>query len=290
MSAPDRRPAILFYSGDWLKDPSLRACGLAARGLWIDMLCFMHQSPDLGHLRSPAGKPLTIEQLSRMTGSQPSEVSALVAELESLGVCSRTEDGAIYCRRMVRDEEKRRLSVEAGKKGGNPALKPEGRVNPPDKGGEAGGLTPGLTGGIKLSSSSSSSSSSRSKDSCPEPAEPASGPEVEATTEPPTDPPLMTFPCSGTGPREWSLTAEKLAEWVSSFPGVNVEAQLRKARQWLLDNPNKKKTHAGMTRFLGRWLGNAQDSGVADAAKPQPAPRANGPPRATKAADIQHLI
>jgi len=55
-----KRPAFQFYPGDWLEEGGLRASCLAARGLWVDMLCFMHQGEPYGHLG------YTPEQLARM--------------------------------------------------------------------------------------------------------------------------------------------------------------------------------------------------------------------------------
>lgn len=88
----------------------------------------------------------------------------------------------------------------------------------------------------------------------------------------------MSFPVVGKG--EWLLTAEKVAEWEESFPSMDVIAECRKARQWLLDNPDRRKTERGMPRFLGSWLARAQNSGKyerrsAPFTKPQPpaAPR-----------------
>lgn len=43
-------PSFQFYPGDWLKDPDLRICSLAAKGLLIDMLCYMHESQERGVL------------------------------------------------------------------------------------------------------------------------------------------------------------------------------------------------------------------------------------------------
>jgi len=117
-----KRPAFQFYPGDWLKDPAVRSVSLAARGLWIDMLCLMHESPRRGYLQLANGKPVTAEQLARMTGCSTDEVSRLLQELEYAGVFSCTEHGVIYSRRMVRDEQKRQKCREAGKRGGNPNL------------------------------------------------------------------------------------------------------------------------------------------------------------------------
>jgi len=49
-----KRPSFQFYPGDWLQRAALRACSLSARGLWIDMLSFMHQGSPYGHLTLPA--------------------------------------------------------------------------------------------------------------------------------------------------------------------------------------------------------------------------------------------
>ena len=109
-------PAILFYTGDWLKDPSVRACGLAARGLWFDTLCLMHESPERGRLVHRGGKAVTHTQLARMVGAPLGEVEELLSELEATGVFYRDGD-AIVSRRMVADEEAREAKAAAGRKG-----------------------------------------------------------------------------------------------------------------------------------------------------------------------------
>lgn len=112
-------PALMFYSGDWLKDPAVRSVSYAARGLWLDMLLLMHEGDRRGYL-SLRGKPVSTEQLARMTGGSAEEVSRLLTELKDSGVFSCTDDGIIHSRRLVRDEEKRAKCSEAGKRGGRP--------------------------------------------------------------------------------------------------------------------------------------------------------------------------
>ncbi len=77
------------------------------------------------------------------------------------------------------------------------------------------------------------------------------------------DPAALIFPVvggkRGKGPTEWPLRQSKLAEYAESFPGVDVLAECRKALQWCRDNPAKRKTPSGMSAFLGRWLGKAQN-------------------------------
>jgi hypothetical protein len=126
-----KSPAFQFYTGDWFKDPSLRACSLAARGLWIDMLCFMWESPRRGFLQHPTGKPYTPQQLARLVGCSEDEVSRVLTELQDAGVFSRTTTDVIYCRRMERDEKARQQAVLDGRRGGNPTLRDKGGDNPP---------------------------------------------------------------------------------------------------------------------------------------------------------------
>lgn len=68
------------------------------------------------------------------------------------------------------------------------------------------------------------------------------------------------FPCNGTV-KEWVVTEEKIQEWSTTFPGVDVRVEIRKAWQWIKDNDSKRKTARGMPAFLNRWLSNAQDTG-----------------------------
>lgn len=130
-----RLPAIMFYTGDWLKDPNLRRCTAASRGVWMDMLCFMFDCEERGVLAT-AGQAWSDEDVARAVGGDLRETLSCVDELVCKGVVSRNSSGALYCRRMVRDENKRHLCTEAGKRGGNPTLKghPKGRLTVVDKG------------------------------------------------------------------------------------------------------------------------------------------------------------
>ena len=78
------------------------------------------------------------------------------------------------------------------------------------------------------------------------------------------DSPVLLFPVVGGarlgGLAEWPLTAKKLAEYAGSFPGIDVMAECRAARQWCLDNPANRKTYSGLPAFLCRWLTKAQNA------------------------------
>jgi len=110
-------PFLQLFVDDWLAEERLRICSLAARGLWIDMLCLMHKNTRRGFLGQANGQPMTAEQLSRLTGCSPAEVAHLSQELLTAGVASANEQGMVFSRRMVRDEEIRQVRQSAGKKG-----------------------------------------------------------------------------------------------------------------------------------------------------------------------------
>lgn len=89
-----------------------------------------------------------------------------------------------------------------------------------------------------------------------------SGSPTPICSEPPkaaaSEPAALVFDCVGE-PKTWDLTETKLAEYRETFPGIDALAECRKALQWTRDNPTKRKTAKGMTRFLGSWLARAQD-------------------------------
>lgn len=61
--------------------------------------------------------------------------------------------------------------------------------------------------------------------------------------------------------KEWGVTQEKLSEWRDAFPDADIVREIKKAKQWLADNPQRKKTARGMPAFLFRWLERATNSG-----------------------------
>ncbi len=126
-----KNPSFQFYPGDYLRDPAVRSVSLAARGLWIDLLCMMHQAPRRGYLELQEGLPLTCEQIGRMCGAAAREVRDLLSELRVASVFSE-EDGVILSRRMIRDEALLVIRRTGGRLGGNPILVKH-KVNQKDK-------------------------------------------------------------------------------------------------------------------------------------------------------------
>lgn len=110
-------PSFQFYPGDWMKDPNLRRCTRAARGMWMDMLCLMFECEDRGVL-STDKTAWSDEEIASATSGDVKEGISCISELLRKGVAHRNEYGAIYSTRMVKDEKVRAERAEAGSKGG----------------------------------------------------------------------------------------------------------------------------------------------------------------------------
>lgn len=109
-----KRPAFQFYPGDWLRDTALRSVSPAARGLWIDLMCLMHDGDPYGHL-AVNGRRLPDLRALAMVGVP--EGANLLRELEESGVLRRHLDGTIYSKRMVADHRLSAIRSEVGKLG-----------------------------------------------------------------------------------------------------------------------------------------------------------------------------
>ena len=82
----------------------------------------MHESDQRGKLMLN-GKPVPEDALARILGLDKQILTTSLNQILTLGVGSVCEDtGALVCRRMVRDENIRKVRQNCGKLGGNPAL------------------------------------------------------------------------------------------------------------------------------------------------------------------------
>lgn len=83
---------------------------------------------------------------------------------------------------------------------------------------------------------------------------------------------ILVFPTVGRGEKSWTLHEGKLLEYQADYPNLDVLGAFRKAHNWCVNNPAKRKTARGMSAFLTNWLNNETDrygrSPVA-AARPQ---------------------
>jgi hypothetical protein len=132
-----------FYVGDYMKDPGVRALSHHDKGVWVDILCLMHESERRGLLLLN-GKPMTEAALAQALGLSlynmnavmfagvpedllnqipTTDLTSTLTRILDFGVASRDEEtGALMCRRMVRDEALRQIRTECGRLGGNPKL------------------------------------------------------------------------------------------------------------------------------------------------------------------------
>ncbi|MFD2205802.1 hypothetical protein [Kiloniella antarctica] len=112
-------PWFKFFPTDWRADVGLKLCSLCARGLWLEMICIMHEA---GGYLEINGSPVSIPALAALSGTTTQEITGLLGELEEAGVFSRDRKGRLYSRRMLRDLKKASTARNNGRKGGNPAL------------------------------------------------------------------------------------------------------------------------------------------------------------------------
>lgn len=131
-----KRPAYQFYPRDERADTALQACPLVARGLWHEMQNIMHDGDPYGHLRI-GGRDMSVEELARYVGEPLGKVRAWVALLEDRNVFSRTDEGTIYSRRMVRDEHNRNVRAAGGKESLNHPAVPRPKDHSKDIAGDS---------------------------------------------------------------------------------------------------------------------------------------------------------
>lgn len=161
-----RRPSFQFYPGDWSSNPNLKRCTFAERGIWVEVMCLMHDQEEYGVLRWP------MKEIAGAVGCKVSELLSLVRKGVMKGddrtldepfvyvprsgrkdgepvTLIDTQDGPIwYSSRMVKDEYVRTIRGDAVAKGDTPKQTPKQTPKPPI----------GADFGPRGSSSSSSSS------------------------------------------------------------------------------------------------------------------------------------
>jgi hypothetical protein len=257
-----KRPAFQFYPGDWRKDVELRSCSLAARGLWIDLMCVMHECEPYGHLVLH-GKPMTPAKIAGQIGVPAATVAKLLAELLENGVIRQTAEGALFSKRMVEDERIRNARADGGKAGSEHGSK--GAEH-----GSKGGRPPTGRGVTKPPleppPSSSSSSSSSEKKTMVEPA--------DADPTAPPAPPLKARDLVAEG-----VEAQAAADWLT----------LRKAKRLPLTASawaDTKAEGAKLGLSPGQTVAKAVANNWAGFKASWPDPGAGGRPGAPVQADV----
>ena len=165
-------PSIQFYPGDWFKDLGVQSLTYEEKGIWFEMLMYMFQSEQCGRLVLN-GQPMSDEDVGNLLHLEVAKVKQTLKQLLTKGVASRDEFGAIINRRMVSDDNLRKIRAISGSLGGQQtASKRQASVKQKS--------TP---------SSSSSVSSSSSKDKKEESA--------IAPSSSISEPPILIFPVVG---------------------------------------------------------------------------------------------
>jgi hypothetical protein len=143
------RPSFQFYPGDWQSNSNLRRCTHAEKGVWVDVMCLMHDQPEYGILRWP------LKEIAQAIGCKLVELKGLqikgvlkgddksLAEPFVYTPRSGRKDGepvtlvptqagpVWYSSRMVRDEYVRTIRAEAAGNGAAPKASPNLAPKPP---------------------------------------------------------------------------------------------------------------------------------------------------------------
>jgi len=97
-----KAPGFWFYTADYERD--MQMLPLAAQGLWMRMLCWMHENEaHRGFLELPTGLPMTEADIAAKVGKSAREVERAILDMERIGTFSRNARGCIFSRRMARD-------------------------------------------------------------------------------------------------------------------------------------------------------------------------------------------
>lgn len=127
MSKSRKLPYMPFYHGDWKKDIGVQALSFHDRAVWFEMLMLMHESEQRG-LLILNNQPMSHDLIAKLINLDNQIFKTSLQNIIQNGVCGVREDGTIYSRKMVRDEELSLKRTISGLKGGNPNL-----VNQKDK-------------------------------------------------------------------------------------------------------------------------------------------------------------
>lgn len=182
-------PAFQFYPADWQANPNLRRCTHEEKGIWIDVMCLLHDQAEYGVIRWP------LDEIATAVGTTTKKMRGLITkgvlkgadkgECEPFIYTPRSggkdgdpvtlidaQSGPIwYSSRMVRDayvRKRRGASTRFDDDGNQPQKrppKPTPKPTPKPPFGDTIGM--GLSDGPSSSSSSSKDSSLRSESSPP---------------------------------------------------------------------------------------------------------------------------
>lgn len=144
-----KRPSFQFYPGDWAANPNLKRCTFAEKGIWLEVMCLMHDQAEYGVLRWP------LKEVAEAVKCRAAELQALVRKGVLKGddklldapfiytprsgrkdgepvTLIPTQPGPVwYSSRMVKDEYVRTIRGEGTRFGDDKGDTPKGAPKPP---------------------------------------------------------------------------------------------------------------------------------------------------------------
>lgn len=229
-------PFMKWYPADWIKDT--RHLSLQAKGAWADLINFMWVN-ESGRGQYSA----TPEALARTLGCSQETCKLVIDELRTVAEIVTTSDGnvTVMSRRIKREESIRE---------NNRFRKQRNRVTLPSR----------EIPREKLEVRSQKAEVRRQKTE-------SLTPLAESQQTPLPHPPSKLIIPDVLQDLELYRNDVKLcnklpivmAAWQSAYPGVMINAEIRKAHAWEVGNPSRRKKDR--LKFLTNWLNRAQDRG-----------------------------
>ena len=267
MPRAERRPWSPFYWADWLADEGVQSMTFDEQGRYLRVLAFSNQSATPG--------VATEDQIRRWaaygTPDWPEHREAFARCFSIRGERWTQKRTELEARRA---EQFQRMQSARGQKGAavtNAIRKSSTQAPPLERRPEVG-----------LSQSQSQEDSvpvsvsvavdvCKCKDVLREPERCENAESGNGVARAKHSPAIAELPVKA-GKQPYLVTTVAADEWRRLYPGLDVEAEIRKATAWLLANPTRRKTRTGIPRFLNSWLARAHDSVRLPTTDPAPQP------------------
>lgn len=93
-----RRPSFQFYPGDWSANPNLKRCSFAEKGIWLEVMCLMHDQPEYGVLR------WSIKEIAEAVKCRTADLQSLVRKGVLKGSDEQIAEPFVYVPRSGRKD------------------------------------------------------------------------------------------------------------------------------------------------------------------------------------------
>lgn len=220
--------------------------------------------------------PYNPTMLSTLTGHPVAIVEKALYYMENLGLIERLDNGAVYMlniqtyigRSSSEADRKKayRDRIELEKNGLKNALLKHKKEVP-----DLGQMSGQMSGQISTKDADKFPPEYRDKsieirdielssdNSCSELCEKASEPKQKK--EKPIEPeaPVEALPLNDGS--VWRPSLKLYEEYKRLYPSVNIDQEFRNMRGWCSSNPSRRKTKAGIKRFVTNWLSKEQNRG-----------------------------